>query len=110
MDNDQDFSALFSPVEDEEDDTALLLARLPTYKPPAAQKLKVRPRAEAEAGDQLWEQERALREKLTNRLRTLQLEVRSANRGLEVLENHLDGTESSGDLSECWDDAAQRKE
>lgn len=110
MDNDQDFSALFSPVEDEEDDTALLLARLPTYKPPAAQKLKVRPRAEAEAGDQLWEQERALREKLTNRLRTLQLEVRSANRGLEVLESHLDGTESSGDLSECWDDAAQRKE
>ena len=110
MDNDQDFSALFSPVDDEEDDTALLLARLPTYKPPAAQKLKVRPRAEAEASDQLWEQERALREKLTNRLRTLQLEVRSANRGLEVLESHLDGTESSGDLSECWDDATQRKE
>jgi len=111
MDNDRDFSALFSPVDDEEeDDTALLLAGLPAHKPPATQKLKVRPRVEAEAGDHMWEQERAVQEKLMNRLRTLQLEVRSANRGLEVLESHLDGTGSSGDLSECWDDAAQRKE
>jgi len=111
LDNDRDFSALFSPVDDEEeDDTALLLAGLPTHKPPAAQKLKVRPRVEAEAGDHMWEQERAVQEKLMNRLRTLQLEVRSANRGLEVLESHLDGTGSSGDISECWDDATQRKE
>ncbi|KAG0638548.1 hypothetical protein HOY80DRAFT_158716 [Tuber brumale] len=110
LDNDQDFSALFPPAGDDEDDTALLLANLPTYKPPTAQKLKVRPRVEAEAGDQMWEQERAVHEKLMNRLRTLHLEVRSATRGLDVLEGFLDGAGSSGDLSECWDDAAQRKE
>ncbi|CAZ82845.1 unnamed protein product [Tuber melanosporum] len=110
LENDQDFSALFPPVDGEEDDTALLLASLPTYKPPTAQKLKVRPRVEAEAGDQMWEQERAVHEKLMNRLRTLHLEVRSATRGLDVLEGFLDGAGSSGDLSECWDDAAQRKE
>ncbi|CUS07802.1 unnamed protein product [Tuber aestivum] len=110
LENDQDFSALFTSVDDDEDDTALLLANLPTYKPPAAQKSNVRPRAEAEAGDQMREQERAVHEKLMNRLRTLHLEVRSATRGLDVLEGFLDGAGSSGDLSECWDDATQRKE
>ncbi|RPB01985.1 hypothetical protein L873DRAFT_569949 [Choiromyces venosus 120613-1] len=110
LENDQDFSALFAKVDDDEDDTALLLANLPTYRPPAAQKLKVRPRVEAEAGDQTWEQERAVHEKLMGRLRTLHLEVRSATRGLDVLEGFLDGAGSSGDLSECWDDATQRKE
>lgn len=95
IDNDRDFSALFCPSSDEED-TALLLSGGQPYRP--IHKQAVRPRHEAQAGDEQCERERAVHEKLMNRLKTLQLEVRSTSRGIDVLEGFLGSSDDNSEL------------
>lgn len=86
--NDQDFSALLRS-EDSDGEDAKLSATENKYAPEETAGLKVRSKDEARIADKEREKERAVHEKLMNRLKTLQLEVRSATRGIEVLEQWL---------------------
>jgi hypothetical protein len=106
IEHDHDFSALLNPSDDDED-TALLLSSGRPYQPLAVQ--TVRSRTEVEASDQLRERERAVHDKLMSRLKTLQLEVRSTTRGIDVLESFLNGSGSSDENSEFVDDAERRE-
>lgn len=90
--HDQDFSALLKPgssdEEDDEDSIEILVGSKP-YDPQETKVQPVRSVSDATSGDRQSEAERAVHEKLMNRLKTLQLEVRSATRGIEVLEQWL---------------------
>lgn len=89
--NDQDFSALLNTEDTDSgsgsESSSELLANGAKYAPEQTQ--KVRSKDEAHIADREREKERAVHEKLMNRLKTLQLEVRSATRGIEVLEQWL---------------------
>lgn len=97
IENDQDFSALLNPTSsDEEDiDSIELLTGTQQYQPEDAASQKVRTRDEVQIADHQREKERAVHEKLMNRLKTLQLEVRSTTRGIEVLEQWLQSPDSA---------------
>lgn len=100
--NDQDFSALLKSEDSDGEEAKPLVDK---YAPEETTGLKVRSKDEARIADKEREKERAVHEKLMNRLKTLQLEVRSATRGIEVLEQWLGrpgGSEnaSSSDIME----------
>lgn len=102
--NDQDFSAL---LKSEDSDGGSSPEPVPEnkYAPEETAGLKVRSKDEARIADKEREKERAVHEKLMNRLKTLQLEVRSATRGIEVLEQWLgrpgaSASASSSDIME----------
>lgn len=84
--NDQDFSALLKSEDSDGEEAKPLVDK---YAPEETTGLKVRSKDEARIADKEREKERAVHEKLMNRLKTLQLEVRSATRGIEVLEQWL---------------------
>jgi hypothetical protein len=115
--HDQDFSALLKPGssddEDDVDSIEILVASKP-YDPQETKDQPVRSVSDATTGDRQSEAERAVHEKLMNRLKTLQLEVRSATRGIEVLEQwlHSPGGEtiSSGSSSDIISDISEQEE
>ncbi|KAI5837274.1 hypothetical protein DFP73DRAFT_532075 [Morchella snyderi] len=115
--HDQDFSALLKPGssddEDDVDSIEVLVASGP-YDPQETKDQPVRSVSDATTGDRQSEAERAVHEKLMNRLKTLQLEVRSATRGIEVLEQWLQSpgreTISSGSSSDIISDISEQEE
>lgn len=102
--NDQDFSALLKSEDSDggSDEDAKVSVTENKYAPEKTTGLKVRSKDEARIADKEREKERAVHEKLMNRLKTLQLEVRSATRGIEVLEQWL-GRPSGSDSASSSD-------
>lgn len=102
--NDQDFSALLKSEDSDggSDEDAKLSVTENKYAPEETAGLKVRSKDEARIADKEREKERVVHEKLMNRLKTLQLEVRSATRGIEVLEQWL-GRPSGSDSASSSD-------
>lgn len=87
--NDRDFSALLKSEESDGGSGEDARPLVDKYAPEETAGLKVRSKDEARIADKEREKERVVHEKLMNRLKTLQLEVRSATRGIEVLEQWL---------------------
>jgi hypothetical protein len=102
MENDRKLEALLNPpLHEDEDDTFSLLGGSKQYEPQALQ--IVRPKTEAMAADRSREREKADQNKLITRLKTLQLELRSARRGIANIERQLQG-QGSSDEGEWVDD------
>lgn len=114
--HDQDFSALLKPGssddEDDIDSIEVLVASKP-YNPQETKDQPPRSVSDATTGDRQSEAERAVHEKLMNRFKTLQLEVRSVARGIEVLEQWLSPggeTISSGSSSDIISEISEQEE
>ncbi|KAL7267763.1 hypothetical protein RUND412_009636, partial [Rhizina undulata] len=104
MENDNDFADLLSGKNEdgaEENETVDLLARGHQFHPHHSQ--KVRSKEEVIVADQARERERIQQAKLMNKLQTLQMEIRDARRGIDVLERRLNGGGIS-DESELLED------
>ncbi|KAA8905045.1 hypothetical protein FN846DRAFT_11450 [Sphaerosporella brunnea] len=99
---DQEYAQILNaPKGEDEDDTYMLLGGSERYEPLQGQ--RVRPKAEAIAGDRTWQKEKSEREQMMSRLKTLHLELRNARRGIGYIERRLNGVGSS-DESEWVDD------
>jgi hypothetical protein len=99
---DQEYAQILNQSKGEdEDDTFQLLGGSERYEPLPGQ--RVRPKAEAIAGDRARQKEKTAHEQLLTRLKTLHMELRSARQGIDYIERRLNGVGSS-DESEWVDD------
>lgn len=102
----RDFESLLNPPKpaDPDDDTFMLLGGATQYDPEANR--PVRPRAETIEADRRHFRDQALAEKYARKLETLEIEMRLARRGIELVERRLNGFSSDDEADWVDEDEA----